>query len=700
MSAATALAEQGSSSAPMPVIQPADRPSIFAEMRVNGLWVDGGHEFLEQFANKSAVNDCIRRACPQTPDRAIAHFLQTYPGYSMEDKRWTNIPPRAAIHDDLYGPTDKLINDILTHFQLSDLRRSEDTHDLHFPPVIDGEGHLKTSPDHMILGVGRSISPFPTLPPAGPHATYAQCVSVIDHARDVDCTGAIDGPLSCAGARQHWIRLNRLALYARELLRPSNARRFAYGALMTETRVTLAMCDRAGGMVAPAVNFHEQPATFVRIVLALCLDDERELGYDTDVFWEDGQRCIRTVSPVDGGKRAMYRLQNHGQPLSPREAPCILGRGAAVWKGWLDGVLYIIKDSWFAPYERAEWQTLSVLAGLDGVGQMLGSDCDPDFTISRQRPGNDVDVLSPFFECSHPKGCGSVCNVIQDYAFSRVVLEQYGPRLEEFDSVLQLMCAFYDAVEGHRNMFRKGILHGDISPGNVLLGSTDLTKVGQRGRLIDMDLALSLEEAQAVSKTSIAGTPGFESLLTLQGGWTPDHSDDLESFFWLLAWILNRLSAPHTPRRPRPPFLAGWDHDSRRVSLAAKLRFLRPRKLAPCGFGPVVQELLQGLRDFAWARYARKVKVQGTSVQEEYDVVRLGQGEEFLGTTAEEDYEEFLGIVRAAIRKQARVESRGDVEAATPAPAPRVKRRAPESDDEGDSAPPKKRGPRVRRRAA
>ena len=43
-------------------------------------------------------------------------------------------------------------------------------------------------------------------------------------------------------------------------------------------------------------------------------------------------------------------------------------------------------------------------------------------------------------------------------------------------------------MSGHRNLYRKGILHRDISHNNVLLGKEN-APVGDRGVLIDFDAA-------------------------------------------------------------------------------------------------------------------------------------------------------------------------------------------------------------------
>ena len=84
---------------------------------------------------------------------------------------------------------------------------------------------------------------------------------------------------------------------------------------------------------------------------------------------------------------------------------------------------------------------------------------------------------------------------------------------------------------GHESLLNAGILHRDISIGNIML-----TKNEDSGFLIDLDLANKTSDDQASGAPSKTGTKIFMAIGALLG---EPHSfmHDLESFFWVLFWI-------------------------------------------------------------------------------------------------------------------------------------------------------------------
>ena len=51
---------------------------------------------------------------------------------------------------------------------------------------------------------------------------------------------------------------------------------------------------------------------------------------------------------------------------------------------------------------------------------------------------------------------------------------------------------------GHRNLWQAGILHGDVSINNVLIRKPN-AEVGNRGVLIDMDMAILLDRMESLA---------------------------------------------------------------------------------------------------------------------------------------------------------------------------------------------------------
>lgn len=84
---------------------------------------------------------------------------------------------------------------------------------------------------------------------------------------------------------------------------------------------------------------------------------------------------------------------------------------------------------------------------------------------------------------------------------------------------------------GHESLLSAGILHRDVSIGNILL-----TEKEDDGFLIDLDLAIKTSDGQASGAPSKTGTKVFMAIGALYG---EPHSfmHDLESFFWVIFWI-------------------------------------------------------------------------------------------------------------------------------------------------------------------
>ncbi|KAF5389203.1 hypothetical protein D9757_003381 [Collybiopsis confluens] len=124
----------------------------------------------------------------------------------------------------------------------------------------------------------------------------------------------------------------------------------------------------------------------------------------------------------------------------------------------------------------------------------------------------------------------------------RLVLDTIGHSLTHFDSTWQLVRVIADALAAHRQaFFEASRLHRDISVGNIII-----TDEG-RGMLIDWEL--SKDSKQKVPRSyERTGTWQFKSIRLLRS--TVENpvqhvaGDDIESFLWVLAWVVAR-NVPH-----------------------------------------------------------------------------------------------------------------------------------------------------------
>ncbi|KIK67587.1 hypothetical protein GYMLUDRAFT_190229 [Collybiopsis luxurians FD-317 M1] len=139
----------------------------------------------------------------------------------------------------------------------------------------------------------------------------------------------------------------------------------------------------------------------------------------------------------------------------------------------------------------------------------------------------------------------------------RLVLDTVGYSLTHFTSTWQLVNAIYDAIIAHGDAFTLASqLHRDISVGNIII--TD----DGRGMLIDWELSKHLEQKEPRSYER-TGTWQFKSIRLLEATAEKpvEHSvgDDLESFLWVLSWVVGRNAPSSMTDVHRALFLQMFD---------------------------------------------------------------------------------------------------------------------------------------------
>ncbi|KAF8801962.1 hypothetical protein BYT27DRAFT_7147022 [Phlegmacium glaucopus] len=135
-----------------------------------------------------------------------------------------------------------------------------------------------------------------------------------------------------------------------------------------------------------------------------------------------------------------------------------------------------------------------------------------------------VQKLSP--KSKHLK-CKMVCH--------RIILDTVARDLSTFVWCKLLLSCIADAVEGAQQAYKAGILHRDLSAGNIMIVKDKDTKEW-RGVLIDWDMCLLWKKHEGEPRSGRTGTWAFISAKILQNkGPTVTHTlwDDIESAFWV-----------------------------------------------------------------------------------------------------------------------------------------------------------------------
>ncbi|TFY61673.1 hypothetical protein EVJ58_g4368 [Rhodofomes roseus] len=237
-----------------------------------------------------------------------------------------------------------------------------------------------------------------------------------------------------------------------------------------------------------------------------------------------------------------------------------------------------------------------------GPARSPSSDSSPMLTPSP--PPEESEESTPLGDCT----VSGWCHAGQKYqlygrSHMGMVLETAASvSLSQFKNTLKLVIALCDAIEGHERAYDAGIIHKDVSEGNVMIVRRE---TGSGSFLQDFDHAFSwkhflrrpvwhatkeswkvyvrtgqgladpairvrAEDAQAVEerkrrhdcKERTDTAVHFMAMDVVRGGITQDVRHDLESFYWLQVWMLLRY-AEHEHRNGIQAYqkLFGGDSD-------------------------------------------------------------------------------------------------------------------------------------------
>ena len=170
-------------------------------------------------------------------------------------------------------------------------------------------------------------------------------------------------------------------------------------------------------------------------------------------------------------------------------------------------------------------------------------------SLSQKRSSNAAETAPP---PSSKRSCSSLESFnpgspIHNRVHRRVITRDCGKTLYEASSSVAIITGLIGAIKGedlimkiksiadfilgHESLLDTGILHRDISIGNIMLRESE-----DDGFLIDTDLAIKTGSDGVSGAPSKTGTKVFMAIGALLGD---SHSfiHDLESFFWVLFWM-------------------------------------------------------------------------------------------------------------------------------------------------------------------
>ncbi|EIW54026.1 uncharacterized protein TRAVEDRAFT_131991 [Trametes versicolor FP-101664 SS1] len=240
------------------------------------------------------------------------------------------------------------------------------------------------------------------------------------------------------------------------------------------------------------------------------------------------------------GERGVVRHFLVGEPNF--QAPGVAGRGTrgyvALDADNLDGPFYYLKDAWRVVSRHIDEEG-NILQFLNkkGVQYIPTLECHGDIMT----PTTQLTKTNQLWKDLHRRKKGAVCP-FKKHQHYRIAVKEVGQEMAKFDRGRQLIHALWCCIYAHSQAYKAGIIHRDISAGNLLRYFDQST--GQWcGLLNDWEMSKNTNskrpEGRQLDRT---GTWQFMSAAALEAPTKQIAAEDeLESFFHVLLFLAIRF---------------------------------------------------------------------------------------------------------------------------------------------------------------
>ncbi|KKA30700.1 hypothetical protein TD95_005428, partial [Thielaviopsis punctulata] len=374
----------------------------------------------------------------------------------------------------------------------------------------------------------------------------------------------------------------QLARYALQMFKAQHHRRFILGLTLCGSKMRLWSLDHSGMLGSTQIDINTDGEKFVSIVLGFLTMDRVLLGLDPTITSKDG--CPSFNATIDGQSQCIIL-----DSIISRQYG-IMCRSTTCWRGHynVDGesITVVVKDSWQAPerqeeelLQRAQERNIANMPRLLCAYTVQVNNTDDDImgnirkntsvqhdkwhkvpnplcsvnssdsqksTTSKKRTASEVGATE-----SSSKRLARNAKAIKsnkkphsspllpmNRVHKRAVFRDVGSPIYKEESLSILLESFAQCIKAHKSLLDAGILHRDISIGNLLINQ-DRSDPSRLGLLIDLDHAVDINRTSPSGLAVRTGTFLFMSIDILSGhkGFQHSFMDDLESFFWVLFWV-------------------------------------------------------------------------------------------------------------------------------------------------------------------
>ncbi|PPQ81826.1 hypothetical protein CVT25_013479 [Psilocybe cyanescens] len=274
--------------------------------------------------------------------------------------------------------------------------------------------------------------------------------------------------------------ISHCADYARLFMSGRPFMLYCTGLLIFGSQFCVGIFDRDGITFSPIHDMFTETEIFVHVIRAITHElTIQELGFDPTVCVLSDEETSQLTGETKGGY--LSAIISHigsnlrlwctiGPPMWTSVS--LLGRGTAVWHtSWCSSARNRESDIY-----QAIQQPIEGLAKFECRGDVYFMDGKP-ITVRNLR------------NLSSHKDLGDIDSELKNPTpvLHRLVLATVGKPLWQYESEIELLTGFCDALLGHKALYEQGILHRDISAGNVLLSTAQDEKFHRF--ITDLDFA-------------------------------------------------------------------------------------------------------------------------------------------------------------------------------------------------------------------
>ncbi|KAI0960870.1 hypothetical protein AcV7_000129 [Taiwanofungus camphoratus] len=263
----------------------------------------------------------------------------------------------------------------------------------------------------------------------------------------------------------------------------------------------MAMFDRGGVVLSKEKHLLDDLELFVRVIYRLTCDlSPVELGHDPTVALLPQQTYYQEPYPsfrVTMGAGDSRAWQIKGPPIW--SSLSLVGRGTSTWLAFMGNTNYtprqqvILKVIWRLEARMDESAIYSIIGNVEGVAQF--------------HTGGDVmlpSLISGAANCITVEQLRRGMRTTRDSVLHRLSLYSVGRPLWHYHTDEELIIGFRAALQAHKRLAQKGILHRDISAGNILLAPPGQSvQAGFEGFLTDFDLASLHEKCEQIISEAV-----------------------------------------------------------------------------------------------------------------------------------------------------------------------------------------------------